>query len=127
MEQQAENVLPPAHTITPPIVPGVLLQSIPQMPPLGPAPPQLPPLVHPPPAPPSILEPQVEPVQSQFETLNLNSPSEPVNIESSTLPPPLPSLPDGIPTASASIDTNGESSLVPEEGQTGVYSTEVAE
>ena len=123
MEQQAENVLPPAHTITPPIVPGVLLQSIPQMPPLGPAPPQLPPLVHPPPAPPSILEPQVEPVQSQFEMLNLNSPSEPVNIESST----LPSLPDGIPTASASINTNSESSLVPEEGKTGVYSTEVAE
>lgn len=132
MEQQAENVVPPANMIFPPAVPNVILQSIPPMPPLGPAPIQLPPLVNPPPplllpsAIPvvtnqSIPEPQLEPVvpiQAQFETLNLNSPSapvpQPVNNEFNTLPPPLP-LSDGDSTASPPLDTNGESSVVPEE------------
>lgn len=134
MEQQTENVLPSTNAMTPPTVPGVPLPFIPQMPPLGPAPVQLPPLVHPPPAPPttavvpnqSIAEPQVEPVvpiQTQFETLNLNSPSEPVNNESNTLPPPLPPLPDGVPLVPPPFNTNGESSLVPEENKPGRYLT----
>ena len=126
MEQQGENVVSPANIIIPPVVPNVMLQSIPPMPLLGPAPIQLPPLINPPPpiqivTNQSIPEPQLEPVvpvQAQFETLNLNSPSasvpQPVNNEFSTLPPPLP-LSDGDSTASPPLDTNGESSVVPEE------------
>jgi hypothetical protein len=158
MEQQQENVTAiPSNVVLPPptvnivssptntIAPGIPLQSIPPMPPLGPAPTQLPPLVHPPPPtsgvpiqsvintnatiPETQVEPivpvqaQVEPivpVQAQFETLNLNSPSIPNELGTSQ------ELVDGDPTASPPIDSNaivnpnGESS-VPEEVKTGMY------
>jgi hypothetical protein len=105
------------------------------MPPLGPAPTQLPPLVHPPPPTSgvpiqsvintnaTIPETQVEPivpVQAQFETLNLNSPSIPNELGTSQ------ELVDGDQMASPPIDPNaivnpnGESS-VPEEVKTGMY------
>ena len=143
---------PPAVNIVAPppnaIIPGIPLQS---MSPLGPAPTQLPPLVHPPPPPPvapptsigapiqsvinpnvGIPEPQVEatvPVQAQFETLNLNSPTTP--------PPPIPNelgtsqeLVDGnqmvpIPTdPDAIVSPNGElaaAAASPEEAKAGTY------
>jgi hypothetical protein len=117
MEQQqtpTENVgstevqsLPTSINIIP-FVPNIPIQSIPQMPPLGPAPAQLPPLgpapaqlpplVHPPiptpqfpplvyppvPIPQSVVntnainQEQVIPIQTQFETLSLNTPLEPI-------------------------------------------------
>jgi hypothetical protein len=148
MEQQQENVTAiPSNVVLPPptvnivssptntIAPGIPLQSIPPMPPLGPAPTQLPPLVHPPPPTSgvpiqsvintnaTIPETQVEPivpVQAQFETLNLNSPSIPNELGTSQ------ELVDGDQMASPPIDPNaivnpnGESS-VPEEVKTGMY------
>ncbi|CAF0796377.1 unnamed protein product [Rotaria sp. Silwood1] len=64
--------------------PNMNLQSISQIPPLGPAPTQLPPLVHPPPQPvintnitaQDIKSESVIPIQTQFETLNLDIPLE---------------------------------------------------
>jgi hypothetical protein len=151
-QQQPENVvLPPAtslNIVVPPpainivslpvntTVSGIPLQS---MPPLGPAPVQLPPLVHPPPAPTSggvqiqsvinpnaaIPETQVEsivPVQAQFETLNLNSPTVPQAPIPNELGPSQ-ELVDGDQLASspidpnAIVDTNGESSAASEEAK----------
>lgn len=129
MEQSAENI----GQIIPPPVSNVILQTMPN---LGPAPNHLPPLVNPPPPLPlsvplvtnqSIIEAQTEPsvpVQAQFETLNLNSPSasipQPVNNEFITFPP---TLVDGDSTASPPIDSNGESLVVPEEeGKSGTSS-----
>ncbi|CAF5217643.1 unnamed protein product, partial [Rotaria magnacalcarata] len=66
---------------------SIPLQVITPMPSLGPAPSKLPPLVHPPPPPPQLvmnanasvqdmkLEPVI-PVQTKFETLNLDTPME---------------------------------------------------
>jgi hypothetical protein len=113
------------------------------MPPLGPAPVQLPPLVHPPPAPTSggvqiqsvinpnaaIPETQVEsivPVQAQFETLNLNSPTVPQASIPNELGPSQ-ELVDGDQLASspidpnAIVDPNGESSAASEEAKAGMY------
>jgi len=144
------NVIPPpVPTNTVPLVPNIPLQSISQMAPLGPAPAQLPPLVNPPP-PPGVplqsvintnvpiqeikIEPIV-PIQTQFETLNLNSSLEPIP---SVVPQPSiandltqinnksgisQELVDGNSIATPPIDItsvvnpNGESLLVPEEGK----------
>jgi hypothetical protein len=115
------------------------------MPPLGPAPTQLPPLVHPPPptllpSPTSIGVPiqsiinpnagipetqaePVVPVQAQFETLSLNSPT--------TSQPPIPNeldtsqeLVDGNQMVPVPTDLNGESAAAsppPEEAKAGMY------
>ncbi|CAF2402350.1 unnamed protein product [Rotaria sp. Silwood2] len=64
--------------------PNMPLQSISQMPPLGPAPIQLPPLVHPPPQAVININTKIQdikleaviPIQPQFETLNLDVPLE---------------------------------------------------
>ncbi len=151
-QQQPENVvLPPAtslNIVVPPpaknivslpvntTVSGIPLQS---MPPLGPAPVQLPPLVHPPPPisggvqiqsvinpNAAIPETQIVPVQAQFETLNLNSPTVPQAPIPNELGPSQ-ELVDGDQLASspidpnAIVDTNGESSAAPEEAKAGMY------
>lgn len=78
---------PPIQTNANSFAPSIPLQSLPQMPPLGPAPAQLPPLAHPPPVGSiptnhaTIQETTFDssiPVQGQFETLNLNSPTQPM-------------------------------------------------
>jgi hypothetical protein len=132
------NVIPPPpQNIIPSSVPFV--SNIPLQP-LGPAPAQLPPLVHP--IPPIVL-PQLEPIvpiQTQFETLTLNSPLEPI---STLIPQPsigndltqgnhelstTQELVDGNSFALSSVDanaivnSNGQESLTPEEGQRGMYS-----
>ncbi len=150
---------PPIPTNTVPFAQNIPLQSINQIPPLGPAPAQLPPLVHPPPpgAPlqsvinsnATIQETKVEPIvplQTQFETLNLNTPLEPIpSVVSQTLLPndliqqqfssaqinnelnSSQELVDGNLIASPPIDPNAtvnlndESSLVAEEGKRGMY------
>lgn len=84
-------VIPPPMTNIPAAASVIASTSIPQMPPLGPAPAQLPPVIHPPP----IAVPQAVisgastaasdahaesavPIQAMFETLSLNSPLEPI-------------------------------------------------
>jgi len=135
---------PPPQNIIPSSVPFV--SNIPLQP-LGPAPAQLPPLVHPIPP---IVSPQLEPIvpiQTQFETLTLNSPLEPI---STLIPQPsigndltqhqysstqgnhelstTQELVDGNSFALSSVDgnamvnSNGQESLTPEEGQRGMYS-----
>ncbi len=128
---------PPPQNIIPSSVPFV--SNIPLQP-LGPAPAQLPPLVHPIPP---IVSPQLEPIvpiQTQFETLTLNSPLEPI---STLIPQPsigkdltqgnhelstTQELLDGNSFALSSVDANaivnpnGQESLTPEEGQHGMYS-----
>jgi len=146
------NIVAPqiaANTI--PFTPNIPLQSISQMPPLGPAPVQLPPLVHPPPpgvqlqsvvnTNAAIQETTFEsiipvPVQIQFETLNLNTPLElipPLSIinDSAQINNELNTsqeLVDGNSIASPTIDANGvvnpnnDSLLGPEEAKSGMYS-----
>jgi hypothetical protein len=135
---------PPIPTNTVPFVLDIPLQTIAQIPPLGPAPAQLPPLVHPPP--PGVplqsviqeikVEPIV-PIQIQFETLCLNTPLEPILpiIPQSSITndftqinnelSPSQEFVDGNAMAAPPIDSNAainptdESSLVPEEGKSG--------
>ncbi len=143
-------VVPPLLTSTVPFVPSIPLQSIPQMPPLGPAPAQLPPLVHPPPPLASgtslqsvintnaALPEAAMPVQTQFETLSLNTPLE--SIAPSSFPNDVTQinnevgvsqvLVDGNPIAppplvdpTAIANPNGETSLAPEEAKPGMYAT----
>jgi len=136
------NPPPPIPTNTVPLVQNIPLQTLPQMPPLGPAPTQLPPLVHPPPSVPlqSVINPNATiletniPVQTQFETLNLNQPLEPISSivnDSTQINNELNTtqkLVDGNSILSPSIDTNetinpnGESSLVAEQDKIGMYS-----
>ena len=78
-------------TNIPPAAGVIASASIPQMPPLGPAPAQLPPVIHPPPipVPQSVISGtstaafdaqavSAVPIQATFETLSLNSPLEPI-------------------------------------------------
>jgi hypothetical protein len=71
----------PSNVVSTPLAPSVPFSSNNQMPPLGPAPTQLPPLVHPPSMTNgSVGENKVEPVvpiQTQFESLTLNTPLQP--------------------------------------------------
>lgn len=128
---------PPIPINTASFAPDIPLQSIPQMPPLGPAPAQLPPLAHPPPTgiPTSYATMQETtfdstiPVQTQMETLSLNSSLEPmptfvpqsiINTEFNG----TQELVDGnsmVPIPSDAT-ANGESSLVvPGEEKPGLY------
>jgi hypothetical protein len=140
---------PPIPINTVPFVSSIPLQSMSQMPPLGPAPVQLPPLVHPPPpgvqlqsvinTNATIQETKFEsiiPVQIQFETLNLNTPLEliaPLSIinDSAQINNELNTsqeLVDGNSIALPPIDANetfnpnNDSLLVPEEAKYGMYS-----
>ena len=168
MEQQqlpAENVgstpvqsLPTSINIIP-FVPNIPIQSIPQipplgptsaqLPPLGPAPVQLPPLVHPPippsqfpplvyppvPTPQSVVntnaanQEQVIPIQTQFETLSLTTPLEPIPQQSVGYDSQVLSelnttqeLVAGNPIdPDAAVNPTDEASSVGEEGRPGMY------
>jgi len=132
----------PTANVPSTIASNVPAPSVAQMPPLGPAPAQLPPLAHPPPPPPSssniplqvIPNPNLDstiPVQSQFEALNLNSPSEPTANDfgqpsvaslSSDLAPSQ-DLINGQLAVSPPADENGEASAIPDDAKPGEYFT----
>jgi hypothetical protein len=132
------NVIP----LSIPLAPIIPIQCVSQMPPLGPAPAQLPPLVHPPIPPPQsvintnvTMQESVIPIQTQFETLSLHTPLEPIPPLSilndlplqqqeqftSVLNPTHESV-DGNPIdVNAAVNPADESSLVAEEGKRGMY------